>query len=493
MMNLKNYHWLLLVLIFAVALRLIFFTGSTTSDELAYYSYANDAVNNKFELLPDHFSSRMGLIYGQAFLYKIFGINEFTSNLLPLIASLLGIILIFYTGKLLFNEKIGLLSAFLLSFYPLDVIYSTRLLPDLPAAFFMALSAFFFLKAERSSPKKNIFLLISGIALGIAYLIKELSLILVLFFVLYALYRRKIVKNYAFIFVGVLLFLIIEFVYAYVHTGNPLYRYFAIESQEVYFMRTFYYSYFTLQGLLSRLFFHYPYFMLSDVHYGSFFIFVIMAVFYFIINRNKNTNILLLWFFSIFFYLNFGTVSFYRYVPIGVTDRFLVMITFPSILLLSNFIVQKNFIRSKLTNFIILFLFLTSLGFIYVSKDRSQINEIKEAHEFLIKNRVKLVYTDERTSSVLKYLSGYKNIYEIKEFQKYDTLNFDPDADKNIFVLDMKKIEDANILVNLNMIKSFTKSYKNIRFPYEVSNPPSNWKLEKEFGSYDKKIKIYST
>ena len=199
-MNLKTYHWLLLVLLFSVALRLIFFTGSAASDELAYYSYANDVVNNKFELLPDHFSSRIGLIYGQAFLYKIFGVNEFTSNLLPLIASSLGIILIFYTGKLLFNEKIGLLSASLLSFYPLDAIYSTRLLPDLPAAFFMALSAFFFLKAERLNQKKNIFLLISGVALGVAYLIKELSLILILFFVLYVLYTRKIDKNYAFIF-----------------------------------------------------------------------------------------------------------------------------------------------------------------------------------------------------------------------------------------------------------------------------------------------------
>ena len=48
----------------------------------------------------------------------------------------------FYFGKLLFNEKIGLIASFLLSFFPLDIVYATKLNSDLPSSFFMALGVY---------------------------------------------------------------------------------------------------------------------------------------------------------------------------------------------------------------------------------------------------------------------------------------------------------------------------------------------------------------
>jgi len=88
---------------------------------------------------------RIGIIYATALSYSIFGVNDFSSVLFVLLTSLGSIILIFYFGKLLFDEKAGLMAAFLLSFFPLDIAYSTKLLTDLPSAFFMALGSLVFI------------------------------------------------------------------------------------------------------------------------------------------------------------------------------------------------------------------------------------------------------------------------------------------------------------------------------------------------------------
>src|SRR3989338_9640936 len=139
---LKNTHLLLfLIVLFAVFLRLIFFSGMGISDSLEYSKTAND-INEGKGIDPEStltLSTRIGLIYATAFSYNLFGINDFSSVLFVLMTSIGNIILIFYFGKLLFDEKIGLVAAFLLSFFPLEAVYSTRLFSDLPSAFFMAL------------------------------------------------------------------------------------------------------------------------------------------------------------------------------------------------------------------------------------------------------------------------------------------------------------------------------------------------------------------
>src|SRR3989344_9101540 len=143
--NLRSpYFLLLLIVLFGLALRLAFFSGMGISDSLVYSKTADD-LNNGRGINTDStltLSTRIGIVNATAFSYKIFGINDFSSVLFPLLTSLASIILIFYFGKLLFNENAGLISALLLSFFPLDVVYSTQLLSDLPSAFFMSMGVY---------------------------------------------------------------------------------------------------------------------------------------------------------------------------------------------------------------------------------------------------------------------------------------------------------------------------------------------------------------
>ena len=160
-MDKKTKLLLLAVLAFGLIIRLIFFNGMGTSDDLWYSQIANRFSNGDFTIEPNQINSRIGLLLPVSFFYSIFGVNDFSSIFFSLLVSLAGIVLIFFFGKLLFNEKTGLVAAFLISFFPLDVLYSTRLLSDLPSAFFAALSVFLFLKAEKNG-KKNIHWLYSG-------------------------------------------------------------------------------------------------------------------------------------------------------------------------------------------------------------------------------------------------------------------------------------------------------------------------------------------
>ncbi|MBI4451964.1 glycosyltransferase family 39 protein [Candidatus Woesearchaeota archaeon] len=481
----KYRKYLFFVLLFALALRLVFFTGADNSDTLAYYEYAYQASKGNFNLDSNHFSSRIGLIYPQAIVYKLFGINEITSNILSLIVSLAGIILIFYLGRFMFNEKTGLVAALLLSFYPLDVIFSTRLLPDFPSAFFMALSVLFFLKAEKFSSKRHY--LYSGLSWGIAYLIKEMAIVLALFFAGYALYKRRLSKNHLLILAVFVIFPAIEFLHAYALTSDPFFRHSQIQNEEIDFVKDTYSNYFSVSGMLSRLFFHWPFLMLHDVHYGLFFAFVFLALFYSLIYRKYETSVLLIWLVALMLYLNFGPLSLVPYVPIPITVKFLSTITFPSLLLLANFLCQNDKLLQKvLLPSAILLLLLSSLGFIYISEDRQIISEIKQSHGFL-KSLNSPVYTDERTKSVLDYLSGF----ERNNFLAFNEFNYYAKGNEKNALIDLKDKHNVYIAVNHGMIKGLREVYKGIEFPNEISNMPKNWQEIRSFGEGDKKMIVY--
>ena len=490
-MKLKTYQLLLAILLFALSLRLIFFTGTGSSDELDYYTFANDVNKGLFKLQINHFSFRIGLIYPVALIFSIFGINEFTANFLVLVFSLASILLIFFLGKYFFNDKVGITAAFLLSFYPLDVFFSTRLLPDLPAAFFMGLSVLLFFYGEDNKKKQNLYYTLSGIALGLGYLIKEVTLLMGLFYLSYIIYKRKFKINYLLISIGLFAGILTMIIFSYYNVNEPFYQYKAHEGQEIEYMRKFYTSYFTVEGVLKRLFLLLPYILFTDLHYGFFFVFILIAISYCFIKKKREAYVPIIWIFVLIIYLNFGTVSLKEYIPFPITIRFISIITIPSLLVLAYFLKEKPL--KKLSSVIIVFLLLSSLFFIYTLDAKNEIKNLKLAYLYLsTKNNTKTIYADERSSRVIDYLFGFKKSDKIIKFNEYEYYDYKRE-DNNIKVLDLKNIKDSYIIVNYSMIKGLKYVYKDMKFPEEIFKPPNNWKVEKEIGSGDNKIIIYST
>ncbi|MCD6398739.1 MAG: glycosyltransferase family 39 protein, partial [Candidatus Aenigmarchaeota archaeon] len=236
--------WLVLILVFALSLRLYFFVGLASADpqdDGIYMSNVHGILKGSYSLsrynnLPEDylanpaetFSFRIGFLYPCVFFSILLGVTEFSITLWPLLCSLGMIVIGFYLGKMIFNENVGLISAFLISFFPLNVLYSTRIAVDIPLAFFSILSFYFFVRAAFYEKNKRdiIYFFLSGISLGLGYLTKSMAIILFLFYFAYFLYssykNKKLEKSLIYVFLGFLIIFSIEGMYYYLETGNFL-------------------------------------------------------------------------------------------------------------------------------------------------------------------------------------------------------------------------------------------------------------------------------
>ena len=455
------------------------------SDSVGYAGYANMLAKNE-PIEETHYNGlRLGILFPVSLLYNIFGVNEFSSNILILLISLSSIILIYKFGKLLFNDKVGLLSAFLLSFFPWDVVYATQLLTDLPAAFFVAVSIYFFLKSEmiRDSAKSNIYCLFSGLWLGIAFLTKELYLIIGLFFISYILYKKKIKIKYFWIALGFILIFSFELIFFFNTTGDPFYKYSAISAYWTPVLSVT--NHYVREDFPSALF-HYFYLIFTDDFLVIFYSLIFIAIVYCIVNKKKETYTLLFWFIPVFFYLNFGSISIAKYILIPASPRHLFILSIPAILLLSFFLLQRDqIIKRILMPSMLILLLTTSVGNVYVSEFRFSVDDEKEAYNYLKTLPNKQIYTDYKTIRIFNYLSGFKS-NNTKSFHNYEFL--DPE---NTYALNLSKAKDSYVVINWNLINFFVSSKKGIELPDEIYNIPENWILKKEIGKGKDKIMIY--
>ena len=471
---LTNSKFLLLtIVLFGLALRLIFFSGMGSSDSLAYSKAANEIDKGIDPNSTLTLTTRIGLIYATTLSYNLFGIDDFSSVLFVLITSIGSIILVFYFGKLFFNEKIGLMASFLLSFFPLDVVYSTKLVSDIPSAFFMSLGVYFFLYNEKNQKLKyGIGYILSGLFIGIGYMIRESVLLIGLFFLIYVLYKKKIKKEYFLVALGFLIILAIEWMIFYNLTGDPFFR--STASQK-YLLESH-----DIRNHFGRLdfptgLFHYPHIILTTNLISYFYVSIFIAMIYCLIYRKKETLIIQMWFISLLLYLSFGSSSLASYAPFRAVDRYLTIITIPGILLLAFFISEKKkAIKKIIMPFILIVLLLTSVVSIYLREDRNVLENLKEAHPYM-EDLDKPIFIDSRSLKALNYISKYKKIENLEPYPE-----------------DLASINDAYIIINKWMIRNLREASKRLKFPKEIDNIPEKWIKIKEIGEEDKdKLLIY--
>ena len=360
------------------------------------------------------------------------------------------------------------MASFLLSFFPLDVVYSTKLLSDLPASFFMALGIYLFLYSELKNIKNWTFYLLSGIFIGIGYLIRESVLLIALFFIIYILYKKRIKKEYFLVPLGILLIFTIEALVFSALTGDPFFR--TNASQGYLEQATITHNYFGRLDFPQGLF-HYPYIILTNNLLTLFYIFMSIAIIYCIINKKKKTYASMFWFLSLLLYLSFGSASFTQYIPFRAVDRYLSIITIPGILLLSYFFMEKKKMIMPLS---LLILLLTSIGFVYVRDDRHLLDNLRELRPFL-EQLDKTVFIDDRSLKAFDYLSEYDSKIDIKKYPK-----------------ELTNINNAYIVINKEMINNLKEANKKRVFPPEIENPPKTWTIIKEVGkNNENKIIVY--
>jgi len=129
-----------------------------------------------------------------AILFKLHA-PEFIMRLIPLLSSILAIILTYLIGKELYNKQIGLMAAFMLSFFWSFLFFSYRILVDVPVATLWLLSLWLFIMGYEHKKKSALWLFIPAIIITFLMKFTGALLGLIILFYLIITERVKILKN----------------------------------------------------------------------------------------------------------------------------------------------------------------------------------------------------------------------------------------------------------------------------------------------------------
>lgn len=162
---------LLLLILFAAALRLVFFSGVSSADDL---SVANAALRllDQGPYLPDsHYSARLVLVYPLAAIFALFGTGEWQMALLPMLASLGTMVVTAALARRLFGDRVALWAVFALAVFPLDVFHATQFMPDATLGLLLACSMYAAVKVALDDAGLG-WCVAGGLFWGTAYLVK---------------------------------------------------------------------------------------------------------------------------------------------------------------------------------------------------------------------------------------------------------------------------------------------------------------------------------
>lgn len=170
---LRPADWPLLasVLVVAVALRALFYTGFFGSDEVTYIMAANNIATGDWHASDYIGATRYGMNLPVALAIHLFGLSEASANLWPFLCSVAEVGIIFAVARWLWGPRAAVASAGLLALLPLHVHFAGRMMADPPLAFFLSLSVALLLRAAHSPAPWMA--LAAGLAWGGVFWVKE--------------------------------------------------------------------------------------------------------------------------------------------------------------------------------------------------------------------------------------------------------------------------------------------------------------------------------
>jgi 4-amino-4-deoxy-L-arabinose transferase-like glycosyltransferase len=335
------------ILVLAVIVRIICFVGLIGSDDLNYNRTAYSIAQGTFSPQLDHQRTRFGLFLPVAWTFKLFGISEISSTLFPFLCFVVTFMVLVWMATTYFGRWIGVMAGLLYALLPVEIFNTSILLPDLPAAAFIAVSGALFYWTERDSGHTTIrkadikicgTLFLAGLMLGIAYMIRETSIFLGVFiagYMLYKTWKRKAVQwSWIWFWIGFLIVIGAELGYYYWTTGNPFYRYHTVAAEHnlsVLAIRDRVHGLALLRRLTIEQFL-----VLFQVRDFSFYYFFILAgVIYGIQKRVKHLGYLIGWLLTFFLFFNFSSTSLTEYYPIRPISRYFIVLSVPGLIIMA--------------------------------------------------------------------------------------------------------------------------------------------------------------
>lgn len=322
--------WVLIaVALFAILLRAIGYDGLAVSDDMGYAHFADRIATGLFRLEHHHYAIRFGMTAPVALLYSLFGMHEWTTALYPLAASVAASVLLAAIGCRIGGPMAGLFSGLLLASLPMEALYGGMLVPEaVLQAVLLAAALLYVVADQRSSP---LLAGLSGVAFGLAFLVKEPAVFVLAAFVLFGLLQRRYRLAIA-LAAGAAFVAGTEFALFYWATGDPFFIHSAMKVHNAGMAR-----WAQTLDLPYRLFKYYPRILLVPSSFvGLHGLIATGAALYGVFRWRKPAYaLLILWAVFPYLYLNFGSSSFREFVPLPAAHRYL-LVTFPPLLLLAG-------------------------------------------------------------------------------------------------------------------------------------------------------------
>lgn len=234
-----NHHYRLLTpaLFSGILILLYLWTkpGFLGSDDLAYALLAADVGMGEFQLDSHHFTNRFGVFYPTAIFYLIFGVNEYTTTLWPLLSAIILLFAIFLVADKLLDIMTASLALVLIVFNPMLISQISYLLPDLPLGMFIFLAAACLLIARLTGAhrKKLSIILMFCLFVALAILTKETGIWIACFAALVLIsdfVKRQHIEMWIWILIGGIVVASIYLLSYYFATGDALFRLEGIET-----------------------------------------------------------------------------------------------------------------------------------------------------------------------------------------------------------------------------------------------------------------------
>jgi len=314
---------LLVLLLVALCARLLVFRGySAIHDEIVVVQSINEILKGSwpvFEgmILEMVFPTRIAFLGITAGLVKLFGFSDFSVTLYPLCFSVLTVLLVYLLAKRFLEEEGALLAAFLYAFFPLDIIFATKLYSESVLNFFCTLSFLLFLTAEDDLPERKRFLLsfLAGLVVGFAYLHKVTAGYFCVMFALIGVVnmfrKRRILWRYAFLALGFLTVFCFEMGFHTLVNDDPLYRWnvYLTQANSEELRSTYGEDRTGIMSDFKRLFWTFPIHTLISIRLGFFYWFIFPALIYCLVRKPRTLWPLLLWWCLVAAFFNLSTVK----------------------------------------------------------------------------------------------------------------------------------------------------------------------------------------
>ncbi|HHT9126293.1 MAG TPA: ArnT family glycosyltransferase [Candidatus Brocadiia bacterium] len=482
----SNKYFLIMAAVFSVAIiiRACFFIGFGLGDDSIYAGVVRNIMNGGFRGLDLNYGMdyRVGLYLPILLFFSIFGINDISFVLYPLLASLGSIIVIYFIGKELFGKETGIIAAILMTFCPFDAVFASTMTIDIMTSLFTALSFLFFLKGHNDKSWKFIlYFAFASLAMFYNYMIKIPSVLVLCCFAIITLINIRVFIRHLVFYGSFATLLLASFYTDYLLTGRFLNYWHTELTQSARGFGPYWYT------LLE--YFRWMFYRLGDgsLLFGYLYHALIPALLYVGVRRLRCSYPVIIWALSIFILLEFIPKQWQLpYEPAPRFPRYTHAFVIPSVLMIAEAL--YSILKWKTYPFAICIagLVISSIveAHVLYKTWAEPFSDNNEASQFVLSLKPdRKIISDGWFYNRFEFDAKYKKPHLIVWDINGKRLQYDIIEKKDF--AELEKVKNAYIVVGGS--RAVYAAMFSV-FNLGTSKPPNNWKLIKEI---PKKITSY--